>query len=107
MRTYVGALARAHGIAMAVASAAAIAVGLLSAAPTSADSAAFLSPTGTVSIPSGGSKLVTVAVRNDSGSTWTRMQDNLHFVDPQGHDLTYPYCGSDPRWVNGLSLIHI
>jgi hypothetical protein len=30
----------------------------------------------------------------------------LHFVDASGNDLTYPYCGSDPRWVNGTTVFH-
>jgi hypothetical protein len=48
--------------------------------------------------------VVQVAVRNESGRTWIRGQDNLHHVDSAGNDVTYSYCGSDPRWVNGNAV---
>lgn len=46
---------------------------------------------------------MTVAARvtNMSGRTWQKGADTLHFVDPNGNDLRYPYCPGEPRWVNG------
>jgi surface antigen len=51
-------------------------------------------------------ELVELKVVNGSGRVWRRRQDNLHFVDPAGHDLRYPYqpCASEPRWIDGTAI---
>ena len=58
----------------------------------------WVAPTGTVVVPSGGSQIVTVSIRNASSRTWDRRADNLHYVDSQGRDLRYTSCGSVPEW---------
>lgn len=65
----------------------------------------FTGPVGDQSIPSGGSRTVTVSMRNNGGTPLVQGKDNLHFVDSQGHDLNYPYCGAAPEWVTGNSVL--
>jgi hypothetical protein len=52
----------------------------------------------TVVVPSGGSQIVTVSIRNTSSRTWDRGAENLYYVDRQGNDLRYTNCGSVPEW---------
>lgn len=49
-------------------------------------------------------QLVALRVTNQSGRVWQRGLDNLHFVDPNNNDLTYPYCPGEPRWLNGNAV---
>jgi murein DD-endopeptidase MepM/ murein hydrolase activator NlpD len=68
-------------------------------------SVTFLAPTSTVAVPKSGEKIVEVSVLNRTGRTWQRGQDNIHFVDPNGNDLSYPHCGPNPAgWLNGNAV---
>lgn len=66
----------------------------------------WVAPTGEVALPSSSSRSVTVSVRNTSSVAWQRGQVNLHFVDPQGNDISpYPYCGDSPEWRGGRNAV--